>query len=54
MLYDNKNDEKRPSLKKRGLATNVQTEPEKFRTCGFREVLGITKDYLHAKLHQNR
>ena len=35
---------KKWGLKKRGLATTVQPEPEFSRTCGFREVLGINED----------
>ena len=53
MLYDTKNDEKRRSLRKRGLVTTVQPKPEFSRTCGFREVLGINEDCSNAKFCQN-
>ena len=42
------------SLKKRVLATTVQTVPDFSRTCVFCKVLGINKDCLNAKFHQNR
>ena len=42
------------SLKKRGLASSVQPEPDFSRTYGFRNVLGINADCLNKKFHQDR
>ena len=49
-----KKKQKRLSLKKMGLATTVQPKPDFFRACRFRKVLGINRDRLNTKFHQNR
>ena len=54
MWYHTKKVKKRPSFKKRGLATTVQPQPDFSRTCSFCEVLGINEDCLNTKFHLNR
>ena len=54
MWYHTKKVKKTTSLKKRGLATTVQPEPDFSKTCRFRKMLGIKDDCLNAKFHRNR
>ena len=51
MWYHTKKSKKTQSLKKRGLATTVQPEPDFSRTYCFHEKLGINKDCLNSKFH---
>ena len=44
---------KRLNLKKSGLDTTVQPEPDFSRPCSFLEVLGINEDCLHTKFYRN-
>ena len=54
MWYHTKRVKQTTKSKKRGLASNVQPEPDFSKTCSFRKMLGINEDCLNAKFHRNR